>query len=201
MQQIPLRLSLSYFSRSRCTDAATDTYSDPIGVTIRANASLPLLTDPNVSDLPEYFCEAQLLEQAGYRPELDYASVAYDWRKGPSDWSQPGGYFSQLKSGIEQLRARAGKPVVAVSFSLGGPVFAIFLNKYVTEAWKDENIARWLSLSGTFGGVQMSLLQQLTFQGAFSIPTMDNQTSLDMMRSWGSQNWMAASLPPDQVVV
>ena len=138
MRQLPLRLSLSDFSRSRCTDAATDTYSDPIGVTIRANASLPLLTDPDVSGLPEYFCEARLLEQAGYTPELDYASVAYDWRKGPSDWSQPGGYFSQLKIGIEQLRARAGKPVVTVSFSLGGPVFAIFLNKYVTEAWKDE---------------------------------------------------------------
>ena len=38
---------------------------------------------------------------------------------------------------------RNGKPVVLVSFSLGGPVTAVFLNRYVDQAWKDQNRTRW----------------------------------------------------------
>ena len=172
-------------------------------------ASPPLLTTSPLllllllfgPQLAEYYCICNLLQDLGYTPNTEFSSLPYDWRKGPSDWLKPGGYFSLLKAEIEQLRASSGKRVVTVSFSLGGPVFAVFLNKYVDAAWKDANIANWVSFSGTFGGVQESLLQQLTYNGAFTVPSMDNKTALDMMRSWGSQNWMAASLPPNDAVV
>ena len=51
--------------------------------------------------------------------------------------------------------------MILVSFSMGGPVTAVFLNRFVSAAWKDANIYRWLSTSGVFGGVQESLIQQV----------------------------------------
>jgi hypothetical protein len=110
-----------------------------------------------------------------------------------------GGYFSQLKAEIEQLRARnGGRPVVLVSFSLGGPVAHVFFQR-VTQAWKDANIKSWLSTSGTFGGVQESLMQQIGYNGSFTVSTMSQASSVGMMQSWGSQNWMASILAPNDV--
>lgn len=148
---------------------STDLYGDPPGVTIRTSATLAQLCDTDASILAEYSCICTLLEDLGYTREVDLVSISYDWRKSPSDWMKPGGYFSQLKAGIENLRKTSGKTVIPVSFSLGGPVLAVFLNRYVTSAWKDANIANWVSYSGTFGGVQESLYQQLTYNGAYTI--------------------------------
>ena len=182
-------------------DSSTDTYSDPPGVTIRANGTLELMIDPNVSDLPEYACLGQMLKAVGYIEHQDFESLGYDWRKSPGDWMVANGYYLQLKGAIETLRQKAGKPVVPVSFSLGGPVFNVFLTRYVDQTWKDENIYKWLSLSGTFGGVQESLMQQISYNGSLMIPSMKETHAVAMMRSWGSQNWMGATIPPNEVVV
>ena len=192
-------------------DKATGLSHPKPGVQIRANGSLGIVAD-NSSAIPEYVCASKVLQAAGYQAYAEYDSLGYDWRLAPADWSAPGGYYEGLKTKIEGLRQRNGKPVVLVSLSLGGPVTAVFLNRYVDQAWKDQNIYNWLSTSGTFGGVQESLLQQITFNGSttVSMPSHDDspgrqlmtpEYSLKTFQGWPSQNWMAATLAPNDVVV
>jgi pimeloyl-ACP methyl ester carboxylesterase len=139
-----------------------------------------------------FVCTCSLLDKLGYGRGTDYTAVPYDWRLSPHDWMQPGEYFSQLKSAIETLRAaHGGKKVIGVAFSLGGPVFSIFLSTYVDAAWRDENIASLVSLSGTFGGVQEALAQQISGASLFGLPTMSSGTALQLFRSWASMTWMA----------
>ena len=55
-------------------------------------------------------------------------------RRGPYDWSQPGGYYSKVKSGVERLFANNdNKKVILLSFSLGGPVTSAFLSTFVDQ--------------------------------------------------------------------
>eukprot|EP01043_Picozoa_sp_COSAG02_P007286 COSAG02_NODE_216_length_28610_cov_57.176879_10_plen_425_part_00 len=195
-------------------DTSTDTYHDQKGIETVANGSLDLVAwqlpgDPP-SDctgnpgfgVPEYKCFGAVLDAAGYERGVEYDSLGWDWRKAPGDWMQSGGYFSQLQQAIESMCARnGGKPVILVSFSMGGPVTAVFLNHFVSATWKQQHIYRWLSSSGVFGGVQESLIQQINYNGSTTIPTMSRDASLKMMQSWGSQNWMASTLAPNDVVV
>ena len=52
------------------------------------------------------------------------------WQVGPSNWLAAGGYFDQLKARVQQLvKQNGGRKVVLVSFSLGGPVASVFLNR------------------------------------------------------------------------
>lgn len=195
-------------------DTTSDTYKDQSGITTVANGSLDVVAWPGpgaappdctgnpTGGIPEYNCLASVLDAAGYERSVEYDSVGWDWRKAPGDWIAAGGYFSQLKEAIESMRARNdNKPVILVSFSMGGPVTAVFLNTFVTQEWKEQNIYRWLSTSGVFGGVQQSLIQQINYVGSSTIPTMSRAASLAMFQSWGSQNWMASILAPNDVVV
>ena len=200
-------------------DKATGLSHPKPGVQIRANGSLGIVADNRSMDIaiadgsiPEYLCATKVLQAAGYQAYAEYDSLGYDWRLAPADWSAPGGYYEGLKTKIEELRQRNGKPVVLVSFSLGGPVTAVFLNHYVDQAWKDQNIYRWLSASGPFGGVQESLLQQITYNGSTTVSMpphgdsrgtqlMSPEYSLKTFQGWPSQNWMAATLAPNDVVV
>ena len=59
-------------------DSSTDTYSDPPGVTIRANGSLELMIDSDVSNLPEFQCFGRMLKAVGYVEHVDFESLGYD---------------------------------------------------------------------------------------------------------------------------
>ncbi len=198
-------------------DQNSDQYHDQPGVTTVANGSLDVVawqgergqapsdcTGKPTFGIPEYKCLGAVLDAAGYERGVEYDSLGWDWRKAPGDWSasDPGAYFQTLKREIEAMRERNdGKPVILVSFSMGGPVTAIFLNKFVTAAWKEQNIYRWLSTSGVFGGVQESLVQQINYNGSSTIFTMGREASIKLFQSWGSQTWMASILAPNDVVV
>ena len=76
----------------------------------------------------------------------------------------PGGYFEHLQAFIEEMSHNAtssNKKVTAIGFSLGSPVFALFLQRYVSEAWREQYIASFVSLSGVFGGTAETVLNQL----------------------------------------
>ena len=138
-------------------------------------------------------------DTGNHSTEVD--GYGYDWRRGPYDWSQPAGYFSKVKSGVERLYANNNqKKVVLLSFSLGGPVASAFLTTYVEQDWKDKYIANWVSYSGTLGGVVESLGIQLGTGSGFAIPTMSSSTELATYRSWASMTWMAAALPNNQII-
>ena len=63
---------------------------------------------------------------------------------------KPGGVFDEMKALIEHtVDSRPGKePIVASSISLGGPFFSLFLNRHVTQEWKDRYIHCFFSISG-----------------------------------------------------
>lgn len=115
-------------------------------------------------------------------------------------------YFSQLKTAIEQLRARNGcRPVVIVSFSLGGPVANAFFTRYCMShrRGRQQTLCHKVMAQhvGTFGGVQESLMQQMGYNGSFTVSTMSEASSVAMFQSWGSQNWMGSILAPADVMV
>ena len=177
------------------------TSSDPAGISTRLHNGIQEVCGIGLD------CVCQQLSAMGWEfnatstAPSEVAGHTYDWRQGPVDWSLPGGYYSQAKASIEALVASTGKKVLAISFSLGGPVFSTFLSTYVDEAWKETNIAGWLSYSGTLGGVQQSMAIQVGTGSIFPIPTMTSYTGLNTYRSWQSQTWMAAALPRNRVLV
>ena len=67
---------------------------------------------------------------------------------------KPGGVFDEMKALIEHtVDSRPGKePIVASSISLGGSFFSLFLNRHVTQEWKDRYIHCFFSISGVMSG-------------------------------------------------
>ena len=59
-----------------------------------------------------------------------------------------------MKALIEHtVDSRPGKePIVASSISLGGPFFSLFLNRHVTQEWKDRYIHCFFNISGVMSG-------------------------------------------------
>ena len=76
----------------------------------------------------------------------------FDWRKGPLQWLRPGDTYDQLKARIESFSSRNGnEPVVALSISMGGPFFSLFLAKHTERAWRRRFIRRFVSVCGPYG--------------------------------------------------
>ena len=126
-------------------DPTTGRASAPPGIQTRLHTGLDAVCGFGMD------CTCKALRDLGWdlsNTSQEVDGYAYDWRMGPIDWSATGGYYSKLKSGFERLQARHGEPVVAISFSLGGPVLSTFLSSYVDQAWKDKHIKSWVSYSG-----------------------------------------------------
>ena len=83
------------------------------------------------------------LEQLGYQENVNIFGAPFDWRLSPFD--NPS-FASQLKELIDSIKRKTGKPVVIISFSLGGLYALDFLYKQ-TQQWKDEHIKLLITLS------------------------------------------------------
>ena len=187
-------------------DEATDAYSYPPGVEIRVNMTLESQCDPSpkvmTNNRTSFGCVCANLQAMGYTRYNDLRVYPYDWRLGPSAWMAAGGFFSELKAFIEKQSDDLGKqPVTAVGFSLGSPVFALFLQQYVTPEWKAQYIASFISISGVFGGTAETALQQLqaSSSGGPPFPYL-LQAEFASEQTFGSFSWMSAILPPLHVV-
>ena len=68
------------------------------------------------------------------------------------------GYYSDFKSLIEDMYKTDNEKVSIVVHSMGGPVTLYFLNKVVTQDWKDKYINAYIPLSGAWSGANGGLL-------------------------------------------
>lgn len=102
---------------------------------------------------------------------------------------------------MSKTATSTNKKVTAIGFSLGSPVFALFLSRFVTPAWREQYIASFVSLSGVFGGTAETVLNQLQEGGAGGppIPWALNDEFLTE-QTYGSFSWMAAILPAESTV-
>lgn len=176
-------------------DVLTGTTSEPLGMTVRLHTTMMDICEGG------YMCICRHLDAQGWNIS-EIGGIPYDWRGSPMDWRQPGAYYDQLKAGIEALSRANGKKVALLSFSMGGPTTSVFLSSFVSDTWKAQYIDTWLSYSGVFGGVQKSVAQQIsTYTVDVPVPTMLASVALPVLRTWVSQTWMAASGPPNEVLV
>ena len=207
---LPLEADCYFDDASLIYDPATDLYAYPPGVEIRVNMTLESQCDVDPStamftfNRTSFGCVCKNLQAMGYQRYQDFQTLPYDWRLGPKDWMSPGGYFEHLQSFIEEMSRNAtstNKKVTAVGFSLGSPVFALFLQRYVSLAWREQYIASFVSLSGVFGGTAETLLSQLQ-EGNEGFPSFPWAKSLEfaMTQSYGSFSWMSAILPPQSLL-
>jgi hypothetical protein len=119
--------------------AASSSYPPPrAGVLVEPEDSFDACMALDVGGVYQTFGTwAKALAAGGWAAGADMDALPYDWRVGPDALAAPGGAFDRLRAAIEGLVARAGgRRAVAVSMSMGGPVFALFCATHVSEAWK-----------------------------------------------------------------
>jgi phospholipid:diacylglycerol acyltransferase len=104
----------------------------------------------------------QNLADVGYTPSL-MAMEAYDWRLAYPILEERDGYFSRLKSRIEDIHRLAGRKVVLTSHSMGALVTHYFFAWVTTsrqdggggggKKWVDEHIHNYVNIAGSHLGV------------------------------------------------
>ena len=62
------------------------------------------------------------------------------------------GYYTAFKSLIEEMYEAANEKVSIIVHSMGGPVTLYFLNRVVSQDWKDKYIHVFIPLSGAWSG-------------------------------------------------
>eukprot|EP01116_Phalansterium_solitarium_P024658 TRINITY_DN9092_c0_g1_i2.p1 TRINITY_DN9092_c0_g1~~TRINITY_DN9092_c0_g1_i2.p1 ORF type:complete len:441 (-),score=38.08 TRINITY_DN9092_c0_g1_i2:132-1454(-) len=130
----------------------------------------------------------ETLVALGYEPGVNLVSAPYDWRVGPTQVVAQ--QFGPLKALIEQTYSLNGNtPVALTSLSMGGLYGAVFLNSFVDQAWKDQHIASFTSLSGAFGGSVISIYELLCLNGQ-NLYGLDPVILREVVRSWGSPTWL-----------
>jgi lysophospholipase-3 len=129
-----------------------------------------------------------ILTKLGYVPGKNLVSAPYDWRVGPTEVVAK--QYGPLKALIEQTyAANNNTPVALTSLSMGGIYTALFLAQYVNQAWKDQHIASYTSMSGAFGGSVDSVYELLSLDpdNMYGIPA---KLFRELTRGWGSVSWL-----------
>mmetsp|Transcript_39189 Transcript_39189/g.92252 ORF Transcript_39189/g.92252 Transcript_39189/m.92252 type:complete len:428 (-) Transcript_39189:136-1419(-) len=149
--------------------------------------------DPNTKGISAGFSKSNLwsdllnsVADLGYGDDSPHVhALHYDWRLSVVQLASDG-TFSRLRTQIETAVEKAsGKAAILVTLSYAGPIMHSFLTGFVDAAWKKKHIARWVSLSGTFGG--SSELVRIAFypEGSdfFNVPSILPYISLKDARA------------------
>lgn len=90
------------------------------------------------------------------------------------------------------------RSVALTSLSMGGSYTLLFLNTFVSQAWKDTYIHSWTSFCGPFGGSPVALASLASSLNRYSVPwyVLSYAQVLGMIQSLGSVYWL---LPFEQV--
>lgn len=90
-----------------------------------------------------------------------------------------------LQDLVEEMQAASNEKVTIVAHSMGGPVILYFLNRFVTQQWKDQYINAFIPLSGAWAGGNGGLL---VFVSEISV---ENNTYLNYSyKTMGSSAWL-----------
>ncbi|TDL20055.1 phospholipid diacylglycerol acyltransferase [Rickenella mellea] len=135
-----------------------ETGLDPPDVKVRAAQGI----DAASSFIQGYWIWSKVIENlavVNYDPNNMFLA-AYDWRLSFWNLEERDGYFSVLKSRIEEMRGRMGKKVVLVAHSMGSTVL-----KWVESpehgrggpSWVENHIEAFVSAAGTHLGVPKAM--------------------------------------------
>jgi len=134
------------------------------------------------------------LESAGYVVGSNLATAPYDWRQcdDPSGWNQ------QLQTLIESMYAGNGNtPVYLMCHSMGNLEFSSFLTT-MSQAWKDQYIAGFISAAGPWSGASLTLRALISGLNLEIGPiSLSPDYVAQLTRTWGSMVWMF----PDQQIM
>jgi hypothetical protein len=152
--------------------------------------------DPAQGAAAHYFFELiERLEAIGY-DDTTLKAAPYDWRLPPMGLERRYGYFSDLKTTIEQLVAGdpLHRPVVVLGHSLGNRVIQYFLQAILNQdpaggqAWIDRHVGRYLAVSALWLGVPKSIHEAVADLGHLGIMAIVGVKPL--YQSYGALPWM-----------
>ncbi|KYO29480.1 phosphatidylcholine-sterol acyltransferase [Alligator mississippiensis] len=127
----------------------------------------------------------QHLVNNGYVRDKTVRAAPYDWRFGPHQQDE---YFQKLKAMIEEMHDTYQDRVYLIGHSLGNINILYFL-LHQSQAWKDRNIAGFISLGAPWGGAvkSMRVLASGDNQG---IPLITNIKLREEQRMSTTSPWM-----------
>jgi len=113
----------------------------------------------------------QYLYKNGYIQEVNVAVMPFDFRISPLNYYEDKGFFHDLAQRIETLYAANNNTKVALlGHSMGGFLSNLFLNTFVSTAWKQQYIAKFISVASPFGGAPKALRSVIAGESEDGIP-------------------------------
>jgi pimeloyl-ACP methyl ester carboxylesterase len=177
---------------SRIFDPVTQLWRDQPGVTTRPGLDLGLEAinwiDP--SDFATrhetvYFALTSAALLAAGWDNNTLQGLAYDWRFHGGEPEQQV-TFKRMQATIEQLWIDGGaQPVVIVAHSMGNLITQRFLTSFVSVAWKDKYVAKWIAVCPPFGGAAIAVRSVLSGYN-FGVPVLSNGEGLELAPFMGS---------------
>lgn len=141
-----------------------DCYSDPPGIKTRpleGISAVDYLSHSSISKRATYVFGPiiKALKDVGYDPS-NLKAAPYDWRLPIYFLEKRDGYFTSLKSNIENLVEYNKKRVVIIAHSMGNRIFQTFLRwiiKYHSLSWIKKYIHAHMALAAPFLGASKSV--------------------------------------------
>lgn len=131
------------------------------------------------------------------------AAAAYDWRLSYPDLEHRDGYFSKLKSAIEETKRMTGEKTVLTGHSMGSQVIFYFMKWAEAEGyggggphWVNEHIEAFVDISGSMLGTPKTLVAlmsgemkdtvQLNAMAVYGLEQFfSRRERADLLRTWG----------------
>eukprot|EP00761_Pharyngomonas_kirbyi_P011791 gb/GECH01011817.1/.p1 GENE.gb/GECH01011817.1/~~gb/GECH01011817.1/.p1 ORF type:complete len:509 (+),score=65.06 gb/GECH01011817.1/:1-1527(+) len=190
-QEVPFVVNCVFSNLALEYNNQTHQYSPADGVSTRipyfGGVKGVRFLDGDKKKVPAWNEILNVLQDLGYTPGKNVRAATYDWRVGPTMYDN---YFRRLKNLIEETSKENGNQKVAVTaLSMGCPVFALFMNRYVDQEWKDQYIDSFTSLSGVYGG---SSWATLSLVGGYELPGIgvDSKIMHHTFQTMGSISWL-----------
>ena len=135
------------------------------------------------------------LTAKGYQVGKNLFGSAYRWRYGPREWARPGGDWDQLVRVVEMASAaNGGRPVSLVTISMGAPYLNVFLQRHVSQAWKDRYVRAAMLMSGVLGGSSSAVIE-FTTGNNWGVSWIWNSQVRDLARTWPGVYFLTPSEP------
>jgi len=96
------------------------------------------------------------LKNLSYTEHENLHGAPYDWRMAGRIFEQPGAFYAQMRTLLEETVRRNGKPAILVAHSMGCASMLDFLVRYIPSVapvgWKEQHIEKFVALAPVWGG-------------------------------------------------
>eukprot|EP00798_Chlamydomonas_sp_ICE-L_P013787 gene13787-19696_t len=170
---------------------------DPEGIKLRPAQGLECIEYP----MPGYWLFARVVEalvDLGYDPN-SLISATYDWRLSLPDLEKRDGFFTRLRSSIEDLQHLHGEKVVIIGHSYGEIVYRAFLHwvEAGDPGWIDYHLEAAVNIGGPVLGIPKVMTGILSGELRETAPltglagmiyngVLPRKQRVKMFRTWGS---------------